>query len=275
MNNDLQQAKAHSSQTPHQGMTQQSKVRRLGRQVTAGLLQASLALVAVAGGFAIADGNPTGSSVAVAAEKTRVRWTPRQERGNAKGTLSGGRRGQESSACSTDESATKLTLLVPDGRENLITTQAQPTLSWQVVTEKPTSMQLILADMAEPTPLYTQTLDVSTTGMVNVTLPETVSLEDETRYRWTVIVNCPEGQKSEIYARSFIRKTSRESLEQQLNQKSAVSQAAIFAENGIWYDALGHLLNAEASEKQTSQEALTTLLDQGVPGLELTESALN
>ncbi len=273
MTNNLQQAQSHVDQSVSRGMTQRARGRCLGRQMTAGLLQIVLTVGAAVGGFAIADGNPTAPSVAVAAEKTRVRWTPRKERGNAKGTLSGGRRGQESSACGP-EGSTKLTLLVPDGRESLVTTQAQPTLSWQVVTHKPTSMQLILSDMAKPMPLYTQTLQAQATGVASVTLPEAVALEDDTRYRWTVIVDCPDGQKEEIYARSFIRKTSRASLEQQLNQKSAVSQAAVFAENGIWYDALGQLLNAEVSEKQTSQDALTLLLDQGVPGLELREGVL-
>lgn len=258
------------------------------RRSIARVAQASLSLMAIAGGLAIADSSLThsplsahsliGQSAAAQVQnpapdqspaQPRVRWTPKQERGNAKGTLSGGRRGQESAACGSAATSTRLTLLVPPGRESLVTTDPQPTLSWQIATQQPTTLRFILSDINRPTPLHTQSLSASATGIQSVKLPNSVSLADGQTYRWTVIVNCPDGQKSEIYARSFIRKASGESLTQQLSQKSAVDQAAVFAENGIWYDALGQLLQAQEKvsrhDSQSPAAALSALLEQALP----------
>jgi hypothetical protein len=240
-------------------------------------------ILALVGGLTIADAvGPAGSlgpigfgSAPAMAQSAspRIRWTPKQERGNAKGTLSGGRRGQSLASCGSDAKATRLTLLVPEGRESLVTTAAHPTLSWQIATTQPTTIQFILSDVSRPTPIYTQTLQAQTTTLQQVTLPESVTLANDTNYRWTVLVACPAGQKSEIYARSFIRKTSGEFLAEQLRQKSAVSQAMIFAENGIWYDAIGQLLTAKRSAQssqsrpqQDLDQALSALLSQAVTG---------
>ncbi|NJR70946.1 MAG: DUF928 domain-containing protein [Synechococcales cyanobacterium CRU_2_2] len=262
------------------------------RRSIARVAQASFSLIAVVGGMAIADSSLTRQPLTAdsllgqpAAAQTqnqvqnqapdpspaqpRVRWTPKQERGNAKGTLSGGRRGQESAACDPAATSTRLTLLVPPGRESLVTTDPQPTLSWQIATQQPTTLRFILSDINQPTPLHTQSLSATATGIQSVKLPNSVSLADGQTYRWTVVVNCPDGQKSEIYARSFIRKTSGESFTQQLSQKSAVGRAAVFAENGIWYDALGQLLQAQEKvsrhDSQSPAAALSALLEQALP----------
>jgi hypothetical protein len=245
------------------------------------ICRTALALVA---GLTIADaigsdlGAPIGFGAAPALAQSapapsRIRWMPKQERGNAKGTLSGGRRGQSLASCGSDAKATRLTLLVPEGRESLVTTAAHPTLAWQLATYQPTTLQFILSDVSRPTPIYTQTLQAQSTAIQQVTLPESVALANDTNYRWTVLVTCPSGQKSEIYARSFIRKTSGEFLAEQLRQKTAVSQALIFAENGIWYDAIGQLLTAKLSAQSTQpgppkdlDQTLSALLSQAVTG---------
>ena len=208
--------------------------------------------------------NFTGAMPAAAAEKSRIRWVPKQEQGKAKGTLSGGRRGQESSRCGNDAETTQLSLLVPPGRENLVTTSAHPTFSWQLQTQQPATMEFILSDRSQSQPVYQQSLEVSATQLTHVTLPPEVALKDDTRYRWTVIVDCPDGQKTEIYARSFIRKISGESLEQQLSPLSLVAQAAVFAENGVWYDAMSRLLAAVPTTPDESRAALADLLTQGL-----------
>ena len=248
------------------------------------MVTAALSLIATSMSLAIADHILTGQFPSrpsilgqpAAAQQKRLRWTPRPERGNATGTLSGGKRGQESAQCGPATRATRLTLLVPRGRESLVTTQSQPTVSWQITTQKPTTLSFILSDIQRPTPIYTQTLNASATGIQSVTLPNPVRLADGQTYRWTVLVNCPDGQKSEIYARSFIRKISGESLGQQFTHKSTLDQAAIFAENGIWYDALGHLLKAQmetpSAHNRGAAAALSMLLEQAIPSGAMTQA---
>lgn len=271
--------------TMNQSTQNRSVNHRFSRAIS-WLAPASIGLMAATTGMAILDGTLirqpmtahwfTGQpAVAQPQPQPRLRWTPKPDRGNAQGTLSGGRRGQESATCGSAPNSTRLTLLVPAGRESLLTTAAQPTLAWQLATPKPTSLRFILSDVNRPTPIYTQTLTATTTGIQSVTLPRSVSLINEQTYRWTVIVTCPEGQKSEIYARSFIRRTSREFLGQQLSQRlgqtSVLERSAVFAEHGIWYDAIGLLLTAQmeapSAEPNGPAAALAMLLQQAVPSV--------
>lgn len=178
---------------------------------------------------------------------SRVRWTPKPERGNARGTLSGGRRGGTTVACGPNADDTSLNLLVTDEKESLVTTQAQPTVAWQVKTQQPVEMELIVSDVRQATPLLTQNFALDQTDVVRVTLPPTAALSPDTQYRWTVVVQCPTGQKAEIYARSFISRVSGESLEQQSSITAsedvlALDQAIAYANSGVWYDAMAQLL---------------------------------
>jgi len=188
---------------------------------------------------------------------TRVRWKPKPERGNARGTLSGGRRGSDTVACGNTEDTgaeTSLRLLVPQGqgKASLLTTLPRPTLAWQVQTEQPVEMELIVSDVQQPNPLWVQRFETSRNKTFSSQLPPAATLRPNGQYRWSVVVYCPSGQKSEIYARSFIRFASRESLEEQRSpissseqlspEKATMEQALAYAEQGIWYDAAASLL---------------------------------
>jgi hypothetical protein len=200
------------------------------------------------------------------ASTSRVRWTPKPERGNAQGTLSGGRRGGEIMACGSQANDSSLRLLVPAGRESLLTTQAQPTLAWQVKTQQPVEMELIVSDVTQANPIFTQRLTASQTEMIQVKLPADAALDLSKQYRWTVVAHCPTGQKAEIYSRSFIRRVSRESLGQQpgdTQSQAPLELAMVSAQQGIWYDALAHLLESPGQlANGTPTGALAELLGQ-------------
>jgi hypothetical protein len=139
---------------------------------------------------------------------------------------------------------------VPQGRESLVTTQAQPTLAWLIETQQPVEMELIVSDVTQAKPLFTQHLTASQTETFQVKLPPSTALRPEGQYRWTVVVHCAVGQKTEIYSRSFIRRVSGESLGQQsgkvnrASSQTSLELAMASAQQGIWYDALAHLLDA-------------------------------
>lgn len=201
-----------------------------------------------------------------AGENQRVRWTPEGDRGQVGSTRSGGRRGQEISACGLEEDATSLSLLVPDNVTGLRTTSANPTFAWQVKTQSTTNMQFLIMDITEASPLYSETVEIDKSGIVSVRLPEDITLEMGTRYRWTVISDCANGTQQEIFARSFIERRDGESLDQQLHEQSHLDQALVYAENGFWYNALEQLLFAHGQEpdNETVAEALDSLLLQGM-----------
>lgn len=239
-----------SSPTLSQRGNGQESLRRDRRG--AAWAQIALTTLAVLGGLVLPVATQTAqaqssSNNASNGKPARVRWTPKPERGNARGTLSGGRRGGDTVACGSTADETSLSLLVPETRESLITTQAQPTLAWQVKTQQPVEMELIVSDVSQATPLFTQRVVVDETEIVSLELPPAAALSSGSQYRWTVVAQCPTGQKSEIYARSFIRYVSGESLGQQSPRTSSpdlfsLEQAVAYADSGVWYDAVAQLL---------------------------------
>jgi hypothetical protein len=212
-----------------------------------------------------------GSFAAPAYASERVRWTPNPGRGQVGSTLSGGRRGQERAVCHYDqtEDQTALRLLVPDTNQVALTTWEHPTFAWHISTQRPVTMTFILSHPHQANPIYAQTLQADRTGIVSISLDESVSLEPEIWYRWTVLVACAESPTNEIYARSFIERIEPEALPADLPNQSVFNQAIAYAAVGIWHDALGSLLLAQQQEPENTQVAieLDSLLHQAIPGV--------
>jgi len=184
-----------------------------------------------------------------------VRWTPNPNRGSASSTMSGGRRGTAASACALDNNMPDpaITLLVPEGTVGL-TTKANPTLSWYLESEHNVEMEFMLSHPDRPDPVYTKRLQ-SSTGLVEVALPESVALEADTLYRWTVFVTC-NGGEYEIHARSFVERVDDAEAVAAVAAAQPEDQANAYAVRGIWYDALNTLVEAYRQDAQ-----MVTLLD--------------
>lgn len=204
-------------------------------------------------------------TIGSAASASQVRWTPDPRRGSASSTMSGGRRGTASATCvesgRSDESLDPtLTLLVPDGNTAL-TTQARPTLTWYLKSEQVANMEFVLYHPEYANPVYTRALE-ATTGLIEVSLPESAALEAGVSYRWTVFVDC-KSSNSSIYTRSFVERTE-VPIELDANAVSPLDQAAFYAAQGVWYDALNLLIGAYRQDAQPNTlTELRNLLQQG------------
>ena len=201
----------------------------------------------------------------------RIRWTPDSDRGSVESTLSGGRRGQVAISCNAAHDATQLALLVPGNQASLLTTTTNPTLAWQITTAVPASMTFHLSDPNLATPIYTRTLQVEKTSVVSITLPEDYHLTADKRYRWTVFVSCPGEHQAEISARSFVEYVERESLN--VNYLSNLERARVYADQGIWYDAITLLLTGH-HEGTDAETMVQSLLEQGESSVKVTLSTV-
>ncbi len=184
-----------------------------------------------------------------AAAQAESRWTPNPERGSASSTLSGGRRGESSCAANSQVSSPAITLLVPNGTAGL-TTEAQPTMSWFLESDRPADMEFMLSHPDQATPVYTQHITADA-GLVEVSLPEAAALASDTRYRWTVFLSCHDGE-SEVYSRSFIERVSNDAIAFDMTGMTVLEQASAYAESGIWYDALNSLVQAYRADGNIS-----------------------
>ncbi|MEO0767930.1 MAG: DUF928 domain-containing protein [Cyanobacteria bacterium J06649_4] len=220
------------------------------------ILSAFLMLAAWSGNVASSSTTPISTHWQIGAPASAgVRWTPNPDRGSASSTMSGGRRGTAASACALDaeEPDPAITLLVPEGTVGL-TTKAHPTLSWYLESENAVDMEFVLSHPDNPEPVFTKTMH-SGAGLVEVALPESVALEPNTMYRWTVFVTC-DGGDYEIHARSFIERIEDSDIEASVASMLPSEQASTYAARGIWYDALNTLVSSYREDLR-----MVTLLD--------------
>ena len=100
-------------------------------------------------------------------------------------------------------------------------------------------VNFVLSAPGRSEPLYEREMMINTPRVVRVEIPETaLPLEVGQEYVWTVVATCPSA--GEIYARASLRRVELTSeLEKALSAaKSNDDRARIFAEQGLWHDAL-------------------------------------
>jgi len=191
----------------------------------------------------------------------KVRWTPSPSMGSVGSSISGGRRGELTASCqSANGRGATLSLLVPGQTGALLTTRANPTVSWYVNTESPVSMQVVLEQAEVANPILTKTIEVKRSGIVSLPLPAQASLQVGTRYRWRVLLACG-GSANQVYARSFIQRVDQPIA---MAGRSELEQAIAYADQGIWYDALDAMIRAYHRNPANAalQSELKSLLQQ-------------
>jgi hypothetical protein len=185
----------------------------------------------------------------------RVRWQPNRNMGSIGSTLSGGRRGHAIATCAAAKALQPMAIipLVPSGNTRLLTTSIRPTLHWYTNTTQAISVKFILSDPNAAEPLVIQDLETAKSGIFGIVLPAQVQLKPGIRYRWTLWAVCPNSPASEITARSVIEVIDQPALQTQVAGKSLLDQAVLYAENGIWYDALTAFMQARQQDPANPQ----------------------
>jgi Domain of Unknown Function (DUF928) len=180
----------------------------------------------------------------------------------------GGTRG----AC-TDK-ARQLTAIVP--QEMGETVSEYPTFSWALPETEATSAEFVLIDPITNEEIYQTSFPVTgQAGIISITLPKDTTIPPLTidkSYKWQFAVVCdkPEnsiesmGDNSHNATEGMIRRVERSTLlKQQLKGTSPEEQAAIYAREGIWFDAaqLYTQLQREQPNNRKIQQAWREFLD--------------
>ncbi len=156
----------------------------------------------------------------------------------------------------------KLTALVPSTEETPTvinvwgwTTKANPTLWFYVpYTQKsayPT--EFVLQDQ-QSNPIYQQAIALpNQPGIISISLPTNAPAMDVNKqYRWFLTVYCdPDKQSPPIYVEGVIQRVNlKPKITQQLQTATPLQQSAIYAENGIWHEALTTLAQLRQKDPQ-------------------------
>jgi len=199
------------------------------------LLPLALTLTALTTPPALAQDAPDGR---LRGGATHIKFEP-PALGNAPGGRSRG--GASRGACPA--AALPLTALVPTVQSAVggLTTADHPTFWFYVpyaLTAEHAAEFVLLDDQNRY--VYRTTLvntNSNAIGITQVTLPATVTLEKDKLYQWVFMVNCEIDNP--IFTRGSIRKVTIDpTLSNKIKQAGDLEKARLYAENGIWFDAL-------------------------------------
>lgn len=143
--------------------------------------------------------------------------------------------------------ATEMMPLVPDGHIGT-TTAGHPTFFWYMPTATP--VRFALVEPGVPKPIVNQLVEIPTAGIAQFKLPDNKpDLQSGKEYRWSLTMVCPNLNRSSAppYVQSWIARISPDpALAQQLAAlpkgqpatETLRQQAQIYAQAGLWFDAL-------------------------------------
>lgn len=202
-------------------------------------------------------------------QTSKVRFRP-QTTTTAAVRVTGGSRGADANAI-----ALALDVLAPD--DVGLTTQAQPSLFW--FQSKPAEMkfELTLLEENQARPLVQFTVERSAkAGIQRLPLADHgVKLAPGVEYQWVVaLIHDPENRSSDLVASGVIKRVApSDELRRNVLAASLETLPAVYAEAGIWYDALTALSDQiEARPTDTTlREARVDLLRQ--VGLKIAEGS--
>ena len=150
--------------------------------------------------------------------------------------VTGGSRG-------TGEAMTTLDVLAPD--EVGITTQEQPSLFWYQSKPANAKFELTLLQDNKVKPLVQFEIDRSSkAGIQRLKLSEHgAKLEVGVEYQWVIaLVTDPDNRSKDLVASGVIKRIDPTGdLKEKVSSASPASLPGVYAEGGIWYDALAVL----------------------------------
>lgn len=155
-------------------------------------------------------------------------------------------------------SGKQLTSLMPQTRLGL-SYRGNPTFYWYVPPSSAKTAKFLLLSNNDADVHYETTLNLpNDPGIVSFALPSTVSpLEVGKQYHWYLVLNCSQNdQSANPSVEGWVERVAPGTdISSQLQKADAKSRARIYAENGIWYEAVATL----ATLRQTNPQDAATI----------------
>jgi hypothetical protein len=169
-------------------------------------------------------------------------------------------------------------VLVPD--QVALTTQAQPSLYWYQSKPAKTLCEVSVTEPKNPKPLLLLKSGSPTPAgihAIRLTKFKTIELKPNVLYRWSIaVVVDPANRSLDIVANGVIKRIEPSAdLAAKLAAASEADKPGIYAENGIWYDALQAVsdqIDKAPKDDALLQERASLLKQVGLDGASLSQS---
>lgn len=165
---------------------------------------------------------------------------------------------------------TSLLALVPE--HAALTTHAQPSLFWFQSKPAKAKLELALVEPKKAKPVLALTSgSANQVGIHRIKLAShKIELQPDVLYQWTVaIVPDAENRSKDVIAQGVIKRVSSPSgLDEKVENASDSEKAAMYAEAGIWYDALeaiSNAIDAHPEDASLREERASLLKQVGLP----------
>ena len=168
---------------------------------------------------------------------------PSSEEIEQKRTVGSGSRSQ----CSSPFENNTLTLLVPPEEKVHYTTTSNPSLYFYATKSAaiPLKFNLVIPEPINKNPLIETILLIEHPGIYKINLPNNIKLANNQIYLWQIGIPCnnnPENINQVLQAAIERVKLSDQFNNQLKFTHSSLERAKIYANSGIWYDALNYAL---------------------------------
>ena len=162
-----------------------------------------------------------------------------------------------------------LSVLAPDHAG--LTVSDQPSLYWHISTATTYPVEITIMDPRREEPLLEARLPGPiTAGVHRVRLADHgIKLDPDVAYRWYIaVVIDPDRRAKDVLAGGVIERVAlSRDLEQRVSQAAKRQVPAIYAGNGLWYDALSaasDLVEAAPSDPDLRRERASLLTEVGL-----------
>lgn len=169
----------------------------------------------------------------------------------------------------TEDDGPYLAVLTPN--HTGLTASGQPSLFWYISEPAKVRVEVTLIDEASIEPLLEIAMDESDKqGVRSIRLSDHgIDLKPNVEYQWFVSIVPDEGQRSrDISATGMIaRVEASPSLKEKLSKAEGLEKASIYAQEGLWYDALAslsELIEANPDDKALLEERISMLEQVGL-----------
>lgn len=155
-----------------------------------------------------------------------------------------------------------LTALLPDTGYGQ-TLNSTPSWFWYMP-ETTAAAEFVLFDR-DGNLVYTTTIAIPQAGIVSLSLPDDIPLALDSDYHWYFSLICnPDDRSEDIYTEGWVRHVSRNAaLMEQFEAATPIDRIALYAANGLWYDAIATLANLrrESPDNVTATDQWAALLE--------------
>lgn len=181
-------------------------------------------------------------------QKTTIRYRPPAGQEKPKTTVSGGTR----TTCSSEQTipTPSLTVLLPQDKLGL-TTRQHPQFFVYLPQTSATEAEFLLIDPNGDYEYRARYTVPETGGVVRIELPESeTALQEGIEYEWMFAIVCdPNSRDKDIVDGGTIKLTELSSTQNsQLQQAEPLKRAQLYAEYGIWHDAVETLATLTCSD---------------------------